>query len=455
MTQLLPLMNIPGYFPSGGFHGCILNELASLAGRHIIQIPETTDQMMRGFRAMRRCLSIIFPAWEMEKMSQQAIIDSTNASKRECVRKAFTNINRTGYLAKYHQVSAFIKWEKHADLVSDPLEGKTPRLIQHREPEYCYTLARYLKPIEHYVFNTKYGRRVSDPYFSKGMTSWQVGERIAKMDRWADTVFVLLDHSRYDSTLRAELRRTVEYPFYQSFYPNNKELADLLRKQVKNRGTTRSGVRYTVIGTMMSGEYNTSLGDSVINYALIRNWVHGACDILVNGDDSVVSMPYRVYKNLDFDYFKQMGFRTKVEVVYSLNEVNFCQCQPVRIEGKWRMIRTPTRVISRIAYTCKSLRGDGWSKLAWAIGAGELACNDGVPILQQLGLSLVRDNIKSTRMLNQYMQENRRHDKITMKAKPISMETRMQFQLTFGYTIAEQIGIERAIRQHSWRALPV
>lgn len=448
MKQLFLKLDLQCIPKCAGFYGCQQNEHRSMVKRHMLELPPITSEKLFVYNRVYNKLVEYLRPKQLQPMTQQELIASTNNSKRELVRKAFDNLNANGWSSKFTKVSSFVKWEKAFDELDDPFEDKAPRLVQHREPEYCYELARFLKPVEHYVFGVKRGRFTNRPWVTKGMDSWQIGKRIAQMDKWSDTVWVLLDHSRFDSSLSAEMRASIEWRFYKLFYPNDSWLDYLVKQQRHNRGTTANGINYTVEGTMMSGEYNTSLGDSLINFGFLYDWMGPEADIVCNGDDSIGAMSYAHYKTLDHSYFDKVGLKTKIKVVHSIHDVDYCQCKPVRVQGRWRMVRDPWRVLSRSSYTCKSLDRKAWQSLAWAIGAGELSCNWGVPVLQAYALRIIECNpFCDLKWYKRYMEENRRMDSLHLTGLPISHESRLDFDLAFGISVQQQLELESIIEK--------
>jgi hypothetical protein len=373
-------------------------------------------------------------------------------SKRAIVQKAYDDLNSDGWKPQYEKLAdPFVKFEKAQIDSEKPPWSKPPRMIQPRPPPYTYQVARWLHPFENYVFRTRFGKRSKRPWFTKGMDSWRIAERIVNME---GDVYVCLDHSAFDASLRAELRNMVEFAFYMDFYRGDEELASLLKVQLRNRGRTKNGVKYYVYGTMMSGEYNTALGDSILNYAALRLCFGERADIIINGDDSVVRVGYTDLRHADFDIFKRIGWKTKIQYAYREEEVEYCQCRPVFMGQRWRMVRTPSRFVSRIAATCKQLSGKAWKELAWAVGAGELSCNQGVPILQSIATAIIRDNPeRSLKWLNRYMKENRRDEKIDINPVPVAWETRVSFDLAFNISPADQLAAERCVEAGVWRTL--
>jgi len=448
IKQLTLRLDHPNMYSCSAFHGCVLNEKRAMVERHMIQQTPTTPSMLMFIASIFSvlCREFPLPGVPLVPYSRKQVIDELPASKRQLAQNGYAELDNKGWGSWASRISAFIKYESGELDIKDPPEGKAPRLIQHRHPGYCYTLAQYLKPLEHFLFSRRFGVKQRLPWITKGMNSWQVGARLAAMDRWSDTVFIELDHSRFDSTLRLELR-DMEFRFYRRFFPGDSWLRELLQEQRHNTGRTRNDIRYTVTGTMMSGEYNTSLGDSIINYGALRYWAGPEADIIVNGDDSVVAVPRRVFERLDFGWFTQIGFNTKYDVRYSIYDVSYCQCKPIRIGGRWRMVRDPWRVMSRSAHTCKNYpTSQLYAELCHAKGLGELSCNNGVPVLQAFALRMIACNPRfSQKALDRFMAENRRCETITHNPAPVTAQARSDFELAFGITPADQVCLEASL----------
>lgn len=429
-----------------------------MVGRHMMPISPTTPSMLVTIMSILAVLKREFPAKQLTPYSQEQVIEELPAVKKQIALDGYAEMLKRGWGKWATRISAFVKYEPAQYDPGEPPECKEPRLIQHRHPGYCYTLAQYLRPLEHYLFRHRFGRRTTRPWTTKGMDSWAIGERLSQMERWSDTVFIECDHSRFDSRLRAELR-DMEFSFYKTFYRNDTWLAELLKQQIDNRGTTRGGIKYKVHGTMMSGEYNTSLGDSVINYGVLRYWAGPEADIVVNGDDSVIAVPRRVFERLDFAWFDTIGFKTKTDVKFQLSEVTYCQCRPVRVNGRWRMVRDPWRVMSRAAYTIKNYSNQAlYDELVFAKGAGELCCNQGVPVLQAFAQRMIECGRARTGKhidaVRRYMAEHRRADKILLRCEPVTPQARTDFAIAFGISVPEQLALEQALAVAPFYPLP-
>lgn len=387
-----------------------------------------------------------FPPRRFEPMTEEECIAAAPQRLRRRMRNAYESWNRF----RDHglsEIRMFLKFEKHMDdAFGDPPEEKPPRSIQHRSDEYCYELARYLKPIEKATLYKRCAATGHSP-FVKGLTPRQVGRRIASLDKWDDTIYVLLDHSKYDAHLKEQIRCVIR-KYFLEYYPGDEWLKSMLNMQRRNRGRSRNGIRYEVEATMMSGDYNTSLEDTLINYALLETIFEKVPHAsVVNGDDSVVSMRRRDLGKVDLD-FKKFGLTTKVEVVDTLEEVEFCQAHPVWTPLGWTMVRNPLRVLSRVPYTCRTYQQEGnYRELLASVALCERWLNPGIPVLAAYaaGVAAVAGAEPKLTMIDDYLEF-----KVPERCadRPIHPLTRVSFALAFGIMPQEQVMLERCFADH-------
>lgn len=446
MRQLVPVLYGLGIKPCAGYYGCQINEMIAICERHVKPTPVVTFDMFRIYCCAYRRFGEMWKAKPTIPHSQERVLLESPQSRRSRIRLAYDSINRNGFPWYAERVNSFVKWEKFEDAVDDPLELKSPRLIQYRSYEYCYELARYMRPLEHRVFGCVKGQRV--PYykrwFIKGMNSWQVAANILyKYGKYANPVIILLDHSKYDAHLNIELRMAF-HRWVKRNYPNDSWLAYLLHCQLRNKCKSRNGISYSVEGTMFSGEYNTSFEDSVTNLALMMEFMSGIdYEIGVNGDDSYIILEANDLSRVDFDFWQRVGLSTKYEVVWDIADIEFCQCKPVRVGGTYRMVRNPMRVLARTGYTCKTMTSSlGYKTLLGSIALGELHCNSGVPVLEAWARLLLRsaEGRVSQALYQEYM--SFRPHEFAMDI-PITQEARVDFEISFGIRVEQQLELEK------------
>jgi len=449
---------LPDNFVSTCFYACQNNEWVAIVARHAVELPPADDALIgkvRKYYHGRYCVPAIQP------MSWEELIADVSQSRRKRVTMAYDE-NKLGYQKRWEKVKAFVKFEKWPaytlDGTSEDLRNKAARLIQFRRPEFTYNLARYLRPIEHYIFShDETGRwlKLHQRTFAKGMTSWQVANNLyRKSQQFAHPIYIMCDYSKMDAHLRLKMREMLEWSFYRRFNPDV-EFRRLLRVQEHNIVESIAGTKWKIDGTMMSGEYNTSLGDSLINDELMSYWLRDVKHAkLINGDDGVMIVEAEDISKLDMDFFLKVGMKLKVELESEFSRVSFCQCSPCFIFGSWRMVRNPYRVMSRAAYTTKNLNGRGWLKLLGSIGMGELACNGGFPVLQAYSQMLIRsaNGQFSQALFDDYM--DMRVDKTSKHALPVTAAARRSFQESFGISIGQQLDLEQCFDRTILPVLP-
>lgn len=463
IKQLVPLPMIPGIYVSRAHQGCKINEEIALRERHALPYLEHPDQKLL-YEAVGKHFRKIFRPRAITPLTIDELLKAVPASRRKRVEQAMKELTENGWQKVYEDAEAFVKYDKGEG--PNPFELQAgandmgfmdaPRLIQFVSMILCYEYMRYLKPIEHEVYPRRPapgGARKVPVYkrdFIKGMNMNDVARNLRwKTSQFRDPVFVLLDHSRFDSHLNWDMQYELSMKYNKlctPLYPEFHYYIDCLRKV---RVYAKSGMRWTIDGSMLSGRPDTSYTDNMVNYQAILYWLDVVCKVtkaerMVNGDDSIVIVERAELQKLDFEWFKVFGLRTKVEIVYDIREADFCQTKYVNTLKGPKMVRDPLRLMSRCSYTIKTgLHKDGPYKLLGAIAAGELHCNAGVPVLQSYALMLRRaaKGHFSQALLDEYMA--RRGTMEITKPYAVTEEARVDFWIAFGIDPIEQREMEK------------
>lgn len=429
----------------GVFKQSVINELVSLRDRHMVrQLTKVSGQYLDTLQGLvDGMVCAINQDYVYKSCTFDEVLEGKVGPLRKRYAKALDNVQKGKVIDT--RISSFIKIEK---FTQDKLYEKPPRLIQHRSYEYLALLTKFLKPIDNYIKNSKViflGQEIGS-IIGRGKDMTTLATQVYNLSKeYLEPVFICLDHTSWDAHVTSNLLK-LEHKFYNKL-AKNRWLRALLKKQLNNYGRTMNGVVYKTKGRRMSGEYNTSLGNTLINYWIIKS-VCILCgisnsSIVCNGDDSILILERKDYKSFDLNLFKFFNQETKLEKVTSIfEEVEFCQCQPVLAKGIYRFVRKPERVISRS--TCMT---EDFSKCVkryfMSIGLCELALNRGIPILQAFSLRLI-----------QLADGNRPLDSVRdFKAKfepdlqilPIDFKTRESFSRAFGYTIEQQLYLEKIL----------
>lgn len=452
LTRLIdPLRD---WYPNLFFYfGCICNELVALHNRHLIQKVVATPDCVG--EVSKYWLSLL-PKRKFGMATEREVIEHAKPSRRQRVRRAFEDLAKEGLTERDSRIRSFVKHEKGELDLSDPPENKAPRLIQYRSFKFTSYLKRHLLPIEDFIF--RLGERVPgvitanskriERLFSKGMDSWQVGNWINHAwHEFHHPVADLWDVSRMDAHMGPQVRERIEFATYRHYGLSINECLDSMRR---NKCKTRNGIRYRSNYTMCSGEACTSLGDSIVMCAVLqymyRN-IHRR--ILVNGDDCIV---IRERSDVVEPCFEQCGFPIKHEVADTIEHVEFCQCRPVRCLGRYRMVRNPMRVLTRAIHTIKDFIGDvAYGDWLSSVGMGELACNNGVPVLQAFAEYLIKFGAFRQKFYDDYMKF--RGDVKTIRSE-ITDDARIDFAVAWGIMPDDQRSLETELHLLGVKAVP-
>lgn len=362
--NLLPLSNwYDEEWVAGAWQACAVNEYDSLVRRHLVSMPEFTCQ-----EDLYKTLTVILRALgQVAAMSWEQLI----ASRPNRMKRRYTNA-RTEEVSKVSgRVKMFVKYELMHD------ETKAPRAIQHRSSAYTANLARYLIPIEHAFYELELEDNHYFRFAAKGRNALQRGHDLRRMfDHYHEPTIYLADHSKFDSCV-SKKHLQLEHRLYTKCN-NSRFLKYLLKQQLSNVGFTGGGIKYKCEGRRMSGDANTAIGNTVINYLVLRRMFGPDAIIYVDGDDSVVFMPHRVEPVTD-----GTGFNTKIEVVRDFHEIEFCQSKPVECSDGWVMCKNPLRAVARASLRCGNQKLD-MADYLFTIGVGEGYASSQMPILSAL-----------------------------------------------------------------------
>lgn len=449
-------------FSTFSHHDCSCNQVVSLRNRVLNRVPAPTDRGVRGLRKQARILGRFLPkAIPLEIM---AMPNSYSGAKKARYTRAAHDVLNFGSTRKDARVKMFVKCEniKFSQAKCNP----PPRAIQFRDPKYAVQIGRYLKAIEHHLY-TLCGDGKSLPksrIIGKGLSSAQRGEALRrKMARFIDPVVVSLDGSRFDSHVGVS-QLQVEHLVYLIMC-KDRLFAKLLSWQLANQGTTSKGIRYRTRGKRMSGDMNTALGNCIIMVLMVMDFMQGKTyDMFDDGDDCLLIieralLPW-VLANVKAQ-FLEYGHEVKIEhVAYSLEEVEWCQSHPVRInDDVVKFVRYPWKVFSTAMSGVKYFVDVGARrKLINTIGMAELILNLGVPVLQEYAIALMRNastdkSIAFDQIDSMYYRVHRELQALNLKhlvkidPHPVTDVARLSYAKAFGVSVTEQLQMESCLRR--------
>jgi len=166
------------------------------------------------------------------------------------------------------------------------------------------------------------------------------------------------DYSQYESHFTLEMMEACEFQLYDYMtrdLPSGQAFRESLRSVIGGRNhCTYKNVSVEINGTRMSGEMNTSLGNSFTNLMIIlfTARVYGWKNFkgVVEGDDGLFT-----YYGVDPEpnWFSSLGFTIKSQYYDRLNEASFCGL--VFDPGDMVVLADPIKLLLNI----------GWGKCGW------------------------------------------------------------------------------------------
>lgn len=368
-------------------------------------------------------------------------------AKRQRYEIAKMEYDLRGLSAKDAYVSAFIKDEnQHPDTCA----VKEPRIVQSRGYPFALTFGQHLEQIEHQVYGQKGWSTSRDklPVFGKGHSPLKRGSVIKhKMRQFLDCEVTMFDLTAFDSTIKTGLLKAV-HKIYKHC-SSDEEFVWLMEQQLTTTGFTKNFAYFVGDGGRCSGDFDTSVGNALIMamclelYCRKQGW---AFDMYCDGDDTLLFTERGVLDHEDISrFYRDLGMILRVEgVAHEIEQINWCQCHPVFVRGKYRMVPNPWK---RISHSLSSPKMCGPYMKALALA--ETQIQNGVPILGAFAQLLDRSSqgyVPGTleqSQVYQYKNALRSYGNSDLRTQvSVSDETRLSFFKAFGITADEQMAYE-------------
>lgn len=238
----------------------------------------------------------------------------------------------------------------------------------------------------------------------------------------------------------------VEHHFETSMC-TDRFLGWLLSHQIRNECSTQLGGKYVVVGSRMSGDVNTSLGNGILNYLFLRCVSSDAGVVVrcaVDGDDSVT-----VVERVDHEKFVEALSRASdygFEVVSVIREpgplVQFCSGHVIRTDQGPRYIRVPRRVLFRTTWCVQKLTRTVAYRRLRATGYCEALCNDNVPVLGAFAAMLCRVAGEGPVDCDNRLKYRISVERAVQRHNKVSHDSRVDFAEITGLSIDLQIALE-------------
>jgi len=412
---------------------CVCNVKVALNHRHQLDTGARFTSKDNLWKSLKKWVKRIDP------VSNEAIIRHASSRKKKLLIQADESLKSKPVCVKDAAVRMFLKDDKY-----HTLKIGAPRCIQYRSKRYCLPLATYLHPIEEYVYTWKDLSGTS--IFAKARNLRERGEDIrTKFDFFMRPAVVSLDHSKFDCHVNKQLLE-LEHRFYQACN-DSRELKDLLKWQKCNRGKTSNGVKYKTMFTRMSGDQNTGLGNSLINYAMtvtILEKLKIKYCLYIDGDDFLVFVERRDVNLINPKHYQEYGMSTKLDnVAYEMEHIDFCQTRPVSHGESYTMVRSPIRMLERIQWGVGKFNKTYIRNYLTSIGQCCLSLGMGLPVEQYVGYQLAQLGGKRKVITNLHYSANKMPFRVG-KARVVepTLATRLSYERAWGLSISLQQTLE-------------
>jgi hypothetical protein len=369
-------------------------------------------------------------------------------------------------------ISSFIKDEIIPFKIKE-IDEK-PRMINARGPRWMVKIGLPMKDIEHTIYHCKKTFNTNDKNyeFAKCLNLPQRSELAAlKIADLGNCVNVVLDGSSFDAHVNEEMLK-LEGMFYATIMRLIGATTSELRLfkqawkfQIRNRlrFIGPSGfAKATVIGNRMSGDWNTSLGNSV----LMLSFVTAAMKLmqvpqnqyrsLNDGDDNCLWM---TYNNLTSNFktrlsalFLDIGQEVKVDINIELYKTRFCQ-NLFMFVNDWTFVRDYRRFLLKYTKLLKfkviSLSVLAHLKtMAYAdiilFGVLPVMYPFQVKLYNAIDLQITKKDIDNLRRSGEYKYRDLSFDcpHGELQETEVPIEVRIAYQMSSGLTLSEQMIIE-------------
>lgn len=439
---------------------CECNELDAMTRRHFLQYmtpagprPVNHYETLVSNEMRHIAKSVLSFGGKIDTVTHNTLMQHTRSNIKRRYKMAYYNI-RNGRIttgAANPTIKAFVKYEKIP--TSKMLANKPPRLIQFRSYEYLYQLKKHILGydirLKEHKDEMEFNGQTVGTIYTKMHDNYGIAAALRKnWDHFNDPIAILLDAGKFDGHYKKR-NLTREHQFWRMVLTPTRALLNLLKNQIKTKGTSQNGIKFKADTNRGSGEYTTSDGNSVSMYSMLAAWLKDSgllpneFRISVNGDDSVVIidrsnrnklLPLSWFTNLNMD-MESGG------IVDNFCEISYCQASPIRVErdGKlvWYMVSTPFRFMSRACYApSEYLRCV--DRYLSSVGLCALAQNAGVPIVQEFALAVLAHG-NYDRPLGGFDRYPAVRSGNEARVKSIHQVTRNDFEAAFGLSPQEQV----------------
>jgi len=196
----------------------------------------------------------------------------------------------------------------------------------------------------------------------------------------------------------------------------------------------------------MSGDQNTGLGNSIINYAMTKaildDLMLDYC-LYIDGDDFIIFVEDSDVHMIQPALYTQFGMSTKLDnVARKLEHIDFCQCRPIFDGEDYTLVRNPVRMLERLQWGVGKFNTTYIRNYLTSIGMCCMSLGMGLPVEQYIGckLTMLAGKVVRTDLTYAANMMPMRCGRAVVKEPPLA--TRLSYEEAWGFSIPMQRFIE-------------
>lgn len=389
------------------------------------------------------------------QLSYDEYLEKVPQHKKKIYKRAVESLMLDPVVKRDAVVKAFPKFEKVVLTEKHPV----PRLISPRSPRFNVEFGRYTLAIEKRMYKA-INKLFKHTVVCKGHNAVEYATNMrGHWDSIPNPVCVMLDCSRFDQHVGETALRWV-WSIYADVFGNDKELLSLIEMLKVNKyiyGNSQGVMKWSDTFRECSGEMDTSLKNTMLMCAMCYAYSSQfkfVTKYYNNGDDMcafVSADNVQAYTAGISEWFKDMGFKLKVDVTDTFEKIVFCQTQPVFLGDTWICVRQYPACLAKDLACVLSLTNDEAVKAYYgAVADGGLALYGDVPVIGAFYDALKRISEGRTMDTHPTMLLGMRHfaDRIN-RGTNISDVARLSFERAFGLQPCVQMGLEEHFRAYN------
>jgi len=319
---------------------CHHNDVVALHNRYLKSTPVLKANQKLIKRLTDEFIDLILPHFT-GRMTPSQFLHTKTGKLGVRYRTAAQDIIENGFdINRNNDIKMFIKNEKYPEL-------KPPRAIMGRNPTFNIAYGTYTVPIETAMSKL--------PQFTKGRNFLERGELF---DSLTGEWYLENDYSKYESSQRITLLDLIEKRILKTLYPGDAFIMNLYESKLMKKGVTSNGIKFVFQGCRGSGDMDTGLFNSILNWVACRyfeisNNFPWKGKFIVDGDDGVLKSPRGVENFINT--FAHFGFEAKLELRQDYHDVNFCSSKFLQIRpGVYYQTQDLNKILTQTKFLINS-----------------------------------------------------------------------------------------------------